>query len=204
MLGTDSLEYDILERAVEAVKDLDPEAMSCEIGLRAGGGSKFMIDTLCRTNQRRTHIAIDPYGNIDYETSEGHVTHHDYTNTMRNICMKELHQYISEVYNSEINFLAFILEDTEFFNRYADGVPVYSNYKTLLTKYACIHFDGPHAIAPLRAEVDFFAPRMITGATAVFDDIGNYDHLLFERELFSKGFALIERGHRKASYVYTI
>ena len=203
MLGTDSLEYDILERAVARIGHLPAEAMSCEIGLREGGGSKYMLDTLFNTNQHsRTHIAIDPYGNIEYETAENQTTRHDYTNQMRNKCMRELYFYASMHLYNAINVLVFILEDTEFFNRYGDGVPVYAEYKSLLTKYAVVHFDGPHAAIPLKQEFDFFFERSLDGSVFVFDDIGNYDHDLFEKDvLFPNKLELLEKGTRKASYL---
>ena len=204
MLGTDSGEYDQLDRAVEAILDLDANALTCEIGLRAGGGTKRILDALNKSGQTaRTHIAIDPYGNIEYLTSEGHATRHDYTNYMRNTCFAELFTYLRDELHNSINVLVFNLEDSEFFERYADGVPIYDEYKRLATKYALVHFDGPHALAPLRAEVAFFTPRLEVGAQVVFDDISNYPHdVEFEPELLAAGFKLEEKGSRKARYVY--
>lgn len=201
-LTTDSLEYEILADAVRMAKDLDINALSCEIGLREGGGSKFMLDALWETGQGdRTHLALDPYGNIDYETAEGNVRHHDYTNIMRNRCMVDLHAYIFNTFQNRLNVVFFCLEDTEFFNRFADGVPIYSEVKRLATQYAVVHYDGPHARAPLDAELAFFTPRMVKGGLAVFDDIANYDHTAFENEsLFPAGYELVSKGSRKASY----
>jgi len=200
-LTTDSAEYEILFRAVGGVAQLDRNALSCEIGLREGGGSKWMIEALAITDQfDRTHIAIDPYGNIEYETAEGIATRHDYTNEMRNRCMKDLYQYLSDEVNDRINVLVFILEDTEFFTRFENGVPLYSHVKRIADKYAVIHFDGPHAHLPLIAEAEFFIPRTLQGGMFVFDDIGNYDHQAFEDWLLPQGFILVEKGVRKASY----
>jgi hypothetical protein len=200
----DSAEYEILKRAVVESASVDINAMSCEIGVRAGGGSALMIDTLVESGQKdRTHILLDPYGSIEYETSEGNITRHDYTNEMRDICLVDIYYHVFEKHNNEINVLPFIMEDTEFFKRFSDGVPIYSNFKRIATKYSVVHFDGPHAIEPLKTEVDFFAPRMVKGSMAVFDDILNYDHSLFEHHLFDKGFELVEKGQRKASYKLT-
>lgn len=198
MLPTDSSEYEILASAAIAIRGLEPTALTCEIGLRAGGGSRHIIEALVESEQRyRTHIAIDPYGNIEYETSEGLVTRHDYTNHMRNQCMQELYQYATE---KDINVLVFLLEDTEFFNRFSDGVPIYQEVKRLATHYALVHFDGPHAKEPLQKEIDFFVPRIIHGGMFVFDDINNYNHQEVEEALLPRGFELVERGSNKASY----
>lgn len=200
-LTTDSLEYDILFDAVLSVKDLDPTALSCEIGLREGGGSKYMLDAMVSSGSYRTHLTLDPYGNIDYETSEGRIMHHDYTNEMRNQCMVDLYNYVKNELSNKINVLFFNLEDTEFFERFGDGVPIYAANKTMATKYAVIHYDGPHARNPLDVELAFFTPRMVKGGVAVFDDIANYDHTAFENEsLFPAGYKLIKKGYRKASY----
>lgn len=203
MLQTDSAEYEILQEATEAVRFLDQNALSCEIGLRAGGGSKVIIDALIATDQTaRTHIAIDPYGNIEYLTSEDNKTRHDYTNHMRNQCMWDLYQYICEQRADQINILVFLMEDSEFFKRFGDGVPVYEEYKRIATEYALVHFDGPHALEPLREEVSFFTSRLADGAHVVFDDIGNYPHNQLEKELLGVGFTLVKKGDRKASYKY--
>ena len=201
-LNTDSLEYEILVAAVLAARDLDIDALSCEIGLREGGGTKLMLDALWESGQgARTHLAIDPYGNIEYRGFEDDVRHFDYTNMMRNRCMVDLYTYIWNAFQNNLNVIFMCLEDTEFFDRFADGVPVYSEFKRLATKYAVVHYDGPHASGPLHAELAFFTPRMVQGGMAVFDDIGNYDHTALENEkLFPAGYELVAKGERKASY----
>lgn len=177
--------------------------MTCEIGLREGGGTRHIIDALLASGQQRVHVAVDPYGDIDYQISEKQRGHVDYTNKMRNRCLRNLYAYLAER-NDCVDVLVFILEDTEFFQRYADGVPVYRRAKQLLTRYALVHFDGPHALAPLLGEVEFFAPRLVPGGYFVFDDIqGYYDHDAVEGWLSSRGFELREKGFRKASYQLT-
>jgi len=204
MLPTDSLEYEILSNAVAEAASVDVNALSCEIGLREGGGSHYMLDALWNSGQLgRTHIAIDPYGNIDYTTSENITTRFDYTNDMRNRCMANLHSHLHTQYSDTLNFLFFPLEDTEFFTRYADGVPIYQEFKRIATHYSTVHFDGPHAAEPLIAEFMFFVPRLLKGSTIVFDDIGNYDHQSFEDTwIAANNFELLEKGSRKASYRY--
>lgn len=200
-LQTDSAEYEILARACQRAANLDPTAMSCEIGLREGGGTKHMLDALAASGQtQRVHVAIDPYGNIDYRTTESVTCRLNYTNAMRNRCLRDLYAYLAEM-QDVMDVLVFVLEDVEFFARYADGVPVYRQHKQLLTRYAVVHFDGPHAEEPLRREAEFFIPRIVPGGYFVFDDIqDHYDHGAFERWLLSRGFRASEIGNTKASY----
>lgn len=199
MLPTDSYEYEILFEAAKNIKDVP--GLVCEIGLRAGGGTSIMISgLLANEDYNRTVIAIDPYGNIDYATEEGVVTKFDYTNDMRNQCMREMHAFIR---HKPVNFLFFPLEDTEFFKRYSDGVPVYEENKRLETKYALVHFDGPHIKSVLENEIEFFGERSGIGSRWVFDDIDNYDHMAVEEKIYAYGFERAIYGTRKASYVRT-
>jgi hypothetical protein len=200
-LGTDSDEYEILARACRGATGLDPQAMTCEIGLREGGGTKTMLEALVESGQQqRVHVAIDPYGNIEYRAADTLTCRLDYTNHMRNRCLRNLYAYLESLHGV-VDALVFVLEDVEFFRRYADGVPVYRETKQLLTQYAVVHFDGPHALLPLKDEVDFFVPRLAHGGYFVFDDIyGSYDHSGLEAWLLPRGFTLIEMGSRKASY----
>jgi hypothetical protein len=196
-MQTDSGDYYILTNGVESIRDVP--GLTCEIGLRAGGGSEYIMRALHDTGQyTRTHIAIDPYGNIEYETSEGQRTRHDYTNDMRDDCMVEIFKLAKEL---RINFVFFNLEDTEFFKAFPHGVPIYRKYRHDENQYAFVHFDGPHAYAPLAVEFDFFNARAPKGAVFVFDDVANYDHDKFETNiLFLNQWALIEKTGIKASY----
>lgn len=198
MLEADSRDYQLIVDGVHRIRNV--EGLSCEIGLRAGGGSAYIMSALRETGQfGRTHIAIDPYGNIEYETAEHNVTRHDYTNQMRDKCMVGMYNLSQQLC---LNFLFFNMEDTEFFNRYADGVPIYKERKSIETKYAFVHFDGPHAYAPVLEEFKFFDPRADKGAVFVFDDVSNYNHDKLEREvIFAKGWSLIHKTNVKASYI---
>jgi len=82
-IGQDSLEYEQLENAV--FKTIDVPGYLCEIGLRRGGGSYYMMNALKQSKQnlKKGLIAIDPYGNIDYESNDDDVIRQDYTNGMR-------------------------------------------------------------------------------------------------------------------------
>lgn len=196
-LPGDSDDYQLLTKGIELSKGVI--GMTCEIGLRRGGGSKYIIDALV-AHGRKIHIAIDPYGSIEYEHKEGDFVRLDYTNEMRDECLSNLYAYTRQV---EVSFLFFNLEDTEFFKRYSDGIPIYSESKYIKNQYSFVHFDGPHAVKPLQGEIDFFLPRTPVGACWVFDDVTNYyDHDIIEKRLFKSGFKLIEKLYHKALYQY--
>lgn len=194
-LETDSGDYYLLTKGIELCKEV--QGLTCEIGLRRGGGTKYILDALQRFGTK-VHIAIDPYGNIEYEHKEGEFVRLDYTNDMRDECLSNLYAYTRQL---QIPFLFFNLEDTEFFKRYGDGVPVYATEKAMHNTYSFVHLDGPHSIAPLLAEIDFFLPRTPIGGCWVFDDIkGYYDHSQIEKVLFNEGFVEVEKAEKKALY----
>lgn len=195
-LPGDSEDYYLLTKGVEL--SANTSGLCCEIGLRAGGGSKYIIDAIATYCPGKTHIAIDPYGNIPYEHKEGDIVRLDYNNEMRNECLYNLYGYCQE---KKVNFQFFNLEDTEFFKRYADGVPVYDIEKRIENQYSFIHFDAAHAVYPLAIEMKFFLSRMNIGGCWGFDDIeGYYNHDEIEQYVLSVGFKLIEKTHRKALY----
>lgn len=194
-LPTDSQNYEVITEGVRRVAGIP--GMTCEIGLRRGGGSKYIIDALLDTSQRKVHIAIDPYGNIEYADTDDHITRFDYTNDMRDECLANMHFYCRQRGQS---FIFFNLEDTEFFARFADGVPVYNKTKTIETQYSFVHFDGPHAVVPLLHEVAFFHERTPQGAVFVFDDVGQYDHARVHTYLTSIGWEAFRTTPRKWAY----
>jgi hypothetical protein len=198
MIETDSEDYHLLTKGVELSKDVP--GMTCEIGLRKGGGTKYIMDALVNSGQSKVHIAIDPYGHIEYEHKENDFVRLNYTNEMRDECLADLYSYARQIKQS---FLFFNLEDTEFFKRYADGVPIYNLSKTIEKKYSFVHFDGPHAVEPLAVEIKFFLDRINKGACWVFDDVeGYYDHNRIEKIIIQYKFKLIEKTKRKALYQY--
>lgn len=193
-LATDSRDYDVLTEGVEKVRDV--EGLTCEIGLRRGGGTKFILDAIKATNQGKVHIAIDPYGNIEFY--EGTISHRlDYTNAMRDEALSNLYLY---TFQNEMPFIFFNLEDTEFFTRFADGVPVYQETKHLLNSYAFVHFDGPHTVRHLKAEIDFFHARSPRGAVWVFDDVKLYDHSQIHEYLRTLQWSLYRTTDKKWAY----
>jgi len=217
VFSTDSSEYEILHNAVLNCKDV-PGAI-VEIGTRRGGSAKIIIDALeSNSDTDRSMFCIDPYGNIEIECTNLNLTNHyphvekegdplsteltkplrfDYTNTMRNRVIPSLYYY---AYSKGINFTFFCMEDTEFFKRFSDGVPVYNDYKNIENTYAFVFFDGPHHNEAVDAETKFFIERSSVGTIFVADDIWMYDHDRFERMIYNNGFALLEKGNIKASY----
>ncbi|CAD8327800.1 hypothetical protein [uncultured phage] len=196
-LPGDSLEYETLFEAARAIKGVP--GMTCELGVRRGGGSKMIIEG-CFSNDdlNRTHICVDPYGNIDYPRGdEGEIIHQDYHNQMRNDCLKNVYAMYQ---NAPVNVLFFVMEDVEFFKRFGDGVPIYNEYKQIINQYALVHFDGPHASHILYPEIDFFKTRVSPGAMFVFDDILEYNHDKVEEYLLNDNWQLVKKGQRKASY----
>lgn len=197
-LPGDSEDYHLLTKGIELSQYV--EGATVEIGLRRGGGTKHIIDALAIYSHLKTHIAIDPYGNIEYEHKEGEIVRLDYTNQMKYDCLKNLYAYAAEKF---IDFQFFNLEDTEFFKRYADGIPTYNQVKTIQDKYSFAHLDGPHCHAALIDEIGFFINRMDKGACVCCDDVtGYYDHDKIEQHLFELGFDLIEKTKRKALYQF--
>lgn len=220
VFGVDSQEYEILWNAALELKNETPGAV-VEIGTRRGGSAKMIIDALhSKNNSNRAMFCIDPYGNIEIECTNLNMTIHnperkisgdpkskeltspqrfDYDNSMRNRVIPSLYYY---AYQRGLNFSFFCLEDTEFFNRYADGVPVYDNYKVLMNDYAFVFFDGPHDNKTLELETNFFVDRAPVGSVYVYDDIWMYDHSeIVETKLFANGFETMGKKNIKASYM---
>lgn len=197
-LPTDSGDYHLLTKGIELSKNV--EGLTCEIGLRLGGGSKFIIEAISANSPSKTHIAIDPYGSILYEHKEKDFIRLDYTNDMRDECLTNIYGFCKE---KKVNFLFFNLEDTEFFEKFEYGVPIYNEVKSVVDIYSFVHFDGPHAVSPLMTEIDFFHKRISPGACWCFDDVrGYYDHNKIEQHLFELGFKLIDKTFHKALYQY--
>lgn len=197
ILGTDSADYHLIPECISLITNV--QGMTCEIGLREGGASQIIMQALHDTKQDKTHIAIDPYGNIECAAHDNNLfTRFDYTNEMRDKCMIGIYTIARDL---NVNFLFFPLEDTEFFNRYADGVPVYQQHKTINNQYSFVFFDGPHATQPIIKEVLFFNERSVIGTVFLFDDIPYYNHKHIEDQyLFPLGWELVSKTDRKASY----
>lgn len=195
-LPGDSEDYRLLQDGVKLSAAVD--GFTCELGVRRGGGSGVIMRAISQFCPDKVHVAVDPYGNIEYEHKEGEVVRLDYTNKMKLECLKNLYAY-SDLINVPVLF--FNLEDTEFFERYKDGIPVYNSVKSKKNKYSFVHFDAAHAHLPLLMEINFFKDRTPEGGVWAFDDVqGYYDHDAIEEHVLSLGFVLIEKTNRKALY----
>jgi hypothetical protein len=195
-MNTDSSEYHILTNAVALVKNVD--GFTCEIGVREGGSTLAILETLRTSKQNKIHIAIDPFGNIEYKHWEKKTERLDYTNVMKNRMLKNLYAYCDKN-NCEVLF--FPLEDTEFFAKYADGVPIYNQYKQVINKYALVFLDGPHTTELVKNEFDFFKDKIPVGGAIVFDDIYQYPHMAnLDNYILSNNFKMVEKGNCKISY----
>jgi cephalosporin hydroxylase len=191
-LPTDSVDYDLLAAAAQRTSSLP--GISCEIGLRRGGGSSYIMSMLPPGS---THIAIDPYGNIEYAQTDHSVVRLDYTNGMRDEAVRDV---IVFAYRCMVNFLFFNMEDTEFFARFADGVPVYDETKRIVNEYRLVHFDGPHQVDAVIREVEFFAPRAVVGCEFVFDDVWFYDHARVHNVLVGLGWSQLPSAKSRLVY----
>jgi len=199
-LPGDSLDYELLQRAVESAKDV--EGLFCEIGTRRGGSLKYIIDGITNTSTGniRHVVAVDPYGDIEYIPGDNQVQRFDYTNEMKNESLPNIYNYVK---GKPVNLSFFNLEDTEFFHRFSDGVPVYYKNKQIINEYAFVFFDGPHDAESVIMEVFFFDARSVKGTVFVFDDVKAYDHDRIDSFLKKKGYQVLEIGKedRKISYV---
>lgn len=195
-LPGDSLDYHLLTEGVRLSKDTP--GLTCEIGLRRGGGTKYIIDGIADHCPSKVHIAVDPYGSILYADKDNQKIRLDYTNDMAGEALPQIYGYAHE---KKVRFLFFQLEDTEFFERFMDGVPVYDHEKRMENTFSFVHFDGPHDVPSLLSEVMWFMGKVANeGACWCFDDILHYNHDEIESYIQGFGFKLIEKTNRKALY----
>ena len=196
-IAGDSGEYDILQKACTYVKG--DNLLTCEIGVREGLGSQIILEAF--KDKTHWHIGIDPYGDISYQHYDVRPTdtrtgkkntlsfRANYTNQMKLTLLKDL---------AYPNFTLFTLEDTEFFKRFADGVPIYMKEKRILTHYDLVHFDGPHRTTDVLNEVIFFTSRANKNCVFVFDDYTSYNmSLIWDMLKNYYNFSLIDRGENK-------
>ncbi len=196
MIGTDSLDYEVLAEATRLIKGV--EGMTIELGVRTGGGSKVIIDSLINNNDwYRTHLCVDPYGHIPYLHHEDREERLDYTNVMRNQCVADLNLYTKDL---QVNLVFFILSDTDFFRCFGGGIPIYELERTACNKYALAHLDGPHSAEAVIHEMQFFETRSDKGAMIICDDVSDYDHDRADKYILRNGWELVTKTDRKISY----
>jgi hypothetical protein len=196
LFETDSGGYHIL---AEAVALAPADGLFLEIGLRRGGGMKFILDGVAKRGIDATVVSLDCYGHMPYMHREGERDDFDYTNGMRNETLSGIYEYIRD---KSINFLFFNLEDTEFFARFADGVPLYVNgSKVVAGRYGLVHIDAQHTLAAVTKAANFVLDgRDMPGTCLVFDDVLTYDHDWIDALVRHHGYDVISRDGSKASY----
>lgn len=186
--------YDLIKKYAKTIKGV--EGLTCEIGVRRGLGSKFIVDGCLENDDKRTHICIDPYGNI-IMNSGNTVRRHDHTNQRKCECISALQSF---AFKNNTNIIFFELEDEEFFKRFSDGIPVYEEEKKIINKYAFVHVDGPHSYDPVSKACEFFVSKMDKNAILVFDNTDEYDHKKIEETYLSSFQFLEEFGSHKKFY----
>lgn len=177
----------VLKYAAEARRVGD---LFCEIGLDSGIGTHYILREL---KNPVTHVMIDPYGSIPYVWGEGKIaTHDDYSNSIRNDTLQELFK----MYGSSHNLIFLNLTDEEFFKRFSDGVPVYSEHnQTIKNEYAFVMIDGPHDYNSCFSEFEFFKNRILKDGIIMFDDYNLYEHFpKLDDHIKNNGFEFAERG----------
>jgi hypothetical protein len=195
-LGTDSREYVILAEACRAIRGVP--GLTCEIGVRQGGSSQWIMKHCVDNGDRRIHIGIDPFGDLPYLHWQDRVEQLGYCNEMRRKMMADLTQWCFE---HKVDFHFFTLTDADFFERFAAGVPVYDGERRVVNAYALVFFDGPHGVQAVRDEIDFFEQRTPIGGVWVFDDIDQYPHMEhLDAYVLSLGFETMKRGECKIAY----
>ena len=164
MIEGDSLEYHLITEQIQKLK-LEDTVLTGEIGLRKGLGSTTIMEAVIAKgviNYR--HIAIDPYGNLNYKHYDNRPAYTaDYTDNMKVQTVSELSKY------KEFAFFEFT--DEYFFETMGEGYPFTIQGQTyLLGQYSVVHLDGPHTSQAVQKEVDFFMKRMAKNSLLIIDD----------------------------------
>lgn len=201
---TDSLpaSTQLLVEVAEAC-EIRRDAIVMEVGLREGGGLLALMVGGKNVGSQNLHVAIDPYGDIPYQLGES-ANNWTYPNSMKNATIPRFHHF-SEQQGMEFQF--FNLEDSEFFVRFGNGIPVYKDAKkVLLTKYAIVHLDGPHNTPALSEQIKFLALRTISGSFIVIDDTNKPDWMNMEELgdlLNGYGFTLWKETVNRQAFIKT-
>ncbi len=165
-----------------------------------GEGTKRIIDTISDLGLDKVVVSVDPYGSIKYICREPDgPCRLDYTEEMMHDCCGLMHPYAK---SKNVKWRFFPLEDVEYFSVFANGLPLYDLEKRYENRYSMVHFDGPHSVAQILTEVEFFNERTPSGAVYVFDDAipEFYDHEQVHAVLINTGWELVKQGVKKAMY----
>lgn len=178
MIRGDSKDYELLEKWT---KGFDCQGYkTCEIGVREGLGSKIIMDNVVNNY---IHVGVDPYGNLKYQHyDDGPAYTADYTDEMRDALLYDFKQY-----RNAGKFTLCNLTDTDFME--------FTNHKE--SKFAFVHFDGPHMTKHVLLESLWFAQRAAPHTRYVFDDYPRYDMPLIARALKYFDFVTVDSGENK-------
>ena len=175
--------YDILAAGARLIKGVP--GLTCEIGVY-GGESSVTVMKACQENgDKRIHVGIDPWGNIEYRDRHG-IVRHDYTNEMKQRAFRDVYTWCYAT-NQECSFFA--MTDIEFFERFESGVPIHNYSSSLVNQYAYVYIDGPHHFEAIATAIEFFEPRTPVGGVWQVDNTDHYDHTTIHAWVLEKGFA---------------
>lgn len=196
VLGTDSLDYDILREGVQMAPN--GYYLAAEIGVREGGSSQMLMQELQAKKFRGMFVLIDHYGGMPQWHSDQHCVVLDYDNQMRNRALAMLYLLATK---HAVNFQFFNLSDEDFFEHFPNGVPIYSGgVRMEVNQYCFAHLDGPHHVELVEKEAHWFGERMVKGGIIVTDDIQLFDFERFVQFAASHGLELVKRGDIKAIF----
>ena len=191
MIEGDSKEYEFITEEIEKL-NLTDIVLTCEIGLRRGLGSKTIMDAVISKDvPHYRHIAIDPYGNLNYAHYDNGLPYtSDYTDFMKIEALFDLVKY------KEFAFFEF--PDTYFFETMNKGYPLSIDGKTVYkSNYSVVHLDGPHTTEAVNKEVTFFMRHMEQESLLILDDHNEYNTKTIRWGLEKIGFEKIREGERK-------
>mgnify|MGYP003672032286 FL=1 len=178
MIEGDSKEYELLTKWA---KDFNCQGYkSCEIGVRQGLGSAIILNSV-RNNY--IHVGVDPYANLEYQHYDTtKPAAYDYTDQMRDTLLNDFYRF-----RNQGQFTLANMTDIDFMNH-----PDHKN-----SKYAFVHFDGPHMTKDVVREALWFADRAAPHTRFVFDDYPTFDMPLITQMLNYFGFKIIGKGEHK-------
>ena len=178
MIEGDSKEYELLTKWA---KNFDCQGYkSCEIGVRQGLGSMVIMNSV---KNNYMHVGVDPYANLEYQHYDTTKPESfDYTDQMRDTLLNDLYKY-----RNQGQFTLANMTDIDFMNH-----PDHKN-----SKYAFVHFDGPHMTKDVVREAIWFADRAAPHTRFVFDDYPTFDMPLIAQMLNYFGFKIIDKGEHK-------
>ena len=187
MIRGDSTDYDLLDKWS---KNFDCQGYkSCEIGVREGLGSKIIMDNVINNY---IHVGVDPYGDLVYQHCDDQpnrqwIGHEPGVAPTYPDSMRDQMLYDFKSYHNEGRFTLCNMTDTKFMND--------TEHKN--SKFAFVHFDGPHMTRDVITEAIWFANRSAPHTRFVFDDHNEYAMSVIANSLLYFDFKTKEMGKNK-------